>query len=106
MEKAKPALWDIKKVSAAAHMGPIKAVALPEKVNNPNPKPWVSFGIRLAITTLLELCRGPAKKVPATTNTIYALGFLLMEISTTMKERISRVIIIVFLSFLALAPNK
>ena len=51
-----------------------------EKVNNPNPKPWVSFGIRLAITTLLELCRGPAKKVPATTNTIYALGFLLMEI--------------------------
>ena len=55
IEKPKPTLCDIRNVNSPAKMGPTNAVIFPDKVNIPKPNPCVLSGVRLAMTTLLEL---------------------------------------------------
>ena len=70
-------------------MGPINAVIFPDKVNIPKPNPCVLSEVRLAMTTLLELCRGPEKKVPMIAKLMNSMGVRLIEIpaTTTIKNK-------------------
>ena len=87
-------------------MGPINAVIFPDKVNIPKPNPCVLSGVRLAMTTLLELCRGPEKKVPIIAKLMNCRGVWLIEIPTTTKIKNRRLYMIIFLSFLKKIPYK
>ena len=106
IENPNPIRWENKKVIAAAQRGPKKAVAFPENVNMPNPNPCISSGMSFAMTTLLELCRGPEKKVPITARIINAVWFVFIDIETIIAESNAIEIIIIFLSFLKNIPKK
>ena len=59
-----------------------------------------------AITTLLELCRGPEKKVPITARMINKFGLVFTDIKMITAESKAREIIITFLSFLKKTPKR
>ena len=106
IENPNPIRWENKKVIAAAKRGPKKAVAFPENVNIPNPNPCISSGMSFAMTTLLELCRGPEKKVPNTARIINTVGLVFTDMEMIIAESNAREVIITFLSFLKNIPKR
>ena len=55
---------------------------------------------------LIELCKGPEKKVPITARIINAVGFVFIDMEMIIAESNAREIIITNLSFLKNIPKR